>query len=51
MKSDFGGHDNIHHDNVYAYYGQGFGICNQIKGHPDSFYSNHVGETISRPKC
>ena len=42
MKSDFGGHDNIHHDNVYAYYNQGFGICNQIKGHPDSFYSNHV---------
>ena len=27
---------------MYAYYSQGFGICNQIKGHPDSFYSNHV---------
>jgi hypothetical protein len=27
---------------VYAYYSQGFGICNQIKGHPDSFYNNHV---------
>lgn len=27
---------------VYAYYSQGFGICNQEKGHPDSFYSNHV---------
>ena len=22
--------------------GQGFGICNQLKGHPDQFYSNHV---------
>jgi len=42
MKSDFGGHDNIHHHNVYAYVGHGFGICNQLKGHPDSFYSNHV---------
>ena len=42
MKSDFGGHDNVHHDNVYAYVGKGFGICNQLKGHPDQFYNNHV---------
>lgn len=40
MKSDFGGHDNVHHDNVYAYVGSGFSICNQLKGHPDQFYSN-----------
>jgi hypothetical protein len=38
-----GGHDNVHHDNVYAFVGQGFGICNQLKGHPDQFYNNHVG--------
>lgn len=42
LKSDFGGHDNVHHDNVYAFVGQGFGICQQLKGHPDKFYSNHV---------
>jgi hypothetical protein len=42
MKSDFGGHDNHHALNVYAYVGNGFGICNQLKGHPDAFYANHV---------
>ena len=42
MKSDFGGHDNVHHDNIYAYVGSGFSICNQLKGHPDQFYSNHL---------
>jgi hypothetical protein len=30
----------VHHSNVYAYVGSGFSICNQLKGHPDSFYSN-----------
>lgn len=39
------GHDNQHHDNVYAYVGKGFGICNQLEGHGDSFYSNHVVQT------
>jgi hypothetical protein len=42
MKSDFGGHDNVHHHNVYAYVGAGFSICNQLKGHPDQFYANHL---------
>ena len=42
MKSDFGGHENVHHDNIYGYMGAGFGICSQLKGHPDQFYSNHV---------
>lgn len=32
----------MHHDNVYGYMNSGFGICNQLKGHPDSFFSNHV---------
>jgi len=27
---------------VYAYVGKGYGICNQLKGHPDQFYNNHV---------
>jgi hypothetical protein len=39
---DFGGHDNHAFDNVYAYVGQGFGICGQLKGHVDYFYNNHV---------
>merc|ERR1719515_497455 len=26
MKSDFGGHDNYHHDNIYAYVGQAIGF-------------------------
>lgn len=36
------GHDNIHNQNIYAYVGAGFSICNQLKGHPDQFFSNHV---------
>ena len=42
MKSDFGGHDNNHEKNVYAYVNSAFGICNQLKGHPDRFHDNHV---------
>lgn len=42
MKSDYGGHDNHHHHNTYAYVGKGFSICNQLKGFPDEFYSNCV---------
>ena len=42
MKNDFGGHDNHHHDNIYAYVGRGFGICAQLPGHEDYFYNNTV---------
>ena len=42
MKNDFDGHDNHHHDNVYAYVGRGFGICGQLEGHEDMFYNNYV---------
>ena len=35
-------HDNVHHDNIYAYVGGGFSICNQLKGHPDQFFRNTV---------
>jgi hypothetical protein len=41
-KNDFGGHDNHAHDNVYAYVGQGFGICGQLAGHVDFFVNNIV---------
>ena len=47
MKNDFGGHDNHHHHNVYAYVGQGLGISGQQPGHEDEFYSNKV--VLTRP--
>lgn len=40
MKNDFGGHDNHHHNNIYAFVGLGFGINKQLPGHEDSFYNN-----------
>ena len=43
MKSDFDGHDNHHHDNVYAYVGEGYGINHDVlPGHQDHFYNNYV---------
>ena len=40
MKNDFGGHDNHHYNNVYAYVGQGLGVCSQQAGHEDYYYNN-----------
>lgn len=55
MKNDFGGHDNDHHDNIYAYVGKGFGICPQLEGHVDYFYNNTVVMThdgdYGNPAC
>lgn len=45
MKNDFAGSDNFHENNVYAYVGQGFGICNQLEGHADTFANNIVWQT------
>ena len=42
MKNDFGGHDNRHYNNIYAYVDKGFGISQQLKGHEDYFYNNTV---------
>ncbi len=42
MKNDFGGHDNHHYNNVYAFISDGFRICSQLKGHVDYFYNNSV---------
>jgi len=42
MKSDFGGHDNHHHDNIYAYVGKGYSLSGQLTGHEDYFYKNKV---------
>ena len=40
MKNDFGGHDNHHYNNVYAYVGQGLGVCSQQPGHEDYYFNN-----------
>ena len=42
MKNDYGGHDNHHYNNIYAYVGIGFGIVQQLNGHEDYFYNNTV---------
>ena len=42
MKNDFGGHDNFHFNNMYAYVGQGLDVCQQLNGHSDYFYNNSV---------
>ena len=55
MKNDFGGHDNHHYNNIYAYVGKGFKICSQHKGHEDYFFNNTVVMTTNgdygNPKC
>ena len=40
LKSDFGGHDNRHHDNVYYVSTSCVGVCAQKPGHTDAFYNN-----------
>jgi len=44
MKNDFGGHDNYHHGNIYAYVGQAIGFYDapMLDGHEDKFYDNKV---------
>lgn len=55
MKNDYGGHDNRHYNNIYAYVGTGFKICSQLKGHEDYFFNNTVVMTndgnYGNPKC
>ena len=41
MKSDFSGHDNRHHDNVYAFVSGGcLGVGSFLPGHEDEFSRN-----------
>ena len=54
MKNDFGGHDNHHFNNIYAYPGQGLGVCSQLKGHEDYFYNNKLvitGHKVGGFRC
>merc|ERR1712139_142034 len=48
MKNDFGGHDNHHYGNIYAYVGQGPGDGTTLdEGHEDMFFNNTVVMTGS----
>merc|ERR1712160_52669 len=47
MKTDFGGHDNHHFNNIYAYVGRAMGVTNTYEGHEDYFYGNKVVLTRS----
>mmetsp|Transcript_30791 Transcript_30791/g.60069 ORF Transcript_30791/g.60069 Transcript_30791/m.60069 type:complete len:473 (+) Transcript_30791:942-2360(+) len=44
MKNDFGGHDNYHFNNTYAYVGQAVGFYDapMLPGHEDHFVQNQV---------
>ncbi|CAB9517687.1 expressed unknown protein [Seminavis robusta] len=42
MKNDFGGCDNWHYRNIYAYVGKAIFSMKQIKGHEDHFFENRV---------
>jgi len=54
MKNDFGGHDNHHTDNIYAYVGQALGVCGALDNHEDVFTGNKVvltGSNVGGPQC
>jgi hypothetical protein len=47
MKNDFGGHDNHHWNNIYAYASQGLVVNAQLEGHEDYSYNkvmNYLGK-------
>jgi hypothetical protein len=46
LQSDFGGHDNVHHDQLFAFVGAGFHVMPQPEGHVDTFYNNKVILTV-----
>jgi len=54
MKNDFGGHDNHHVGNIYAYVGHALGVCTQLDGHEDVFENNRVvmtGSDVGGVQC
>jgi hypothetical protein len=42
LKSDFGGHDNHHFNNIYAGVGRALSVTGTLPGHQDKFYNNKV---------
>merc|ERR1712070_465034 len=54
MKNDFGGHDNLHYNNIYAYAGKALAVTDPLPGHEDQFYSNKVvltGSGVGGVQC
>ena len=57
LKTDWGGHDNYHYNNVYAYLEQALATTmteKQLPGHSDAFFNNKVvllGRLIGTPDC
>eukprot|EP00656_Telonema_subtile_P055484 TRINITY_DN8602_c0_g1_i3.p1 TRINITY_DN8602_c0_g1~~TRINITY_DN8602_c0_g1_i3.p1 ORF type:complete len:296 (-),score=85.39 TRINITY_DN8602_c0_g1_i3:241-1128(-) len=50
LKSDFGGHDNHHYNNIYYTDGGCMGVCAQKPGHEDAFYNNTCISSASSPE-
>jgi len=55
MKTDFGGHDNHHFGNIYAYVGHSVSVTSDtLEGHEDYFYGNKIVMTstdLGRAQC
>mmetsp|Transcript_11963 Transcript_11963/g.27288 ORF Transcript_11963/g.27288 Transcript_11963/m.27288 type:complete len:891 (+) Transcript_11963:48-2720(+) len=54
MKNDFGGHDNHHYNNTYAFVGQAMGVTKTLVGHEDFFTGNSVvmlGTNVGGVEC
>merc|ERR1711918_38649 len=54
MKNDFGGHDNHHYNNIYAFAGRAMGVTTILPGHEDQFYGNKVvltGTDVGGVQC
>ena len=54
MKNDFGGHDNHHEENIYAYVGRALGVCGALENHEDVFSGNMVvltSNSVGGPQC
>jgi len=54
MKNDFGGHDNYHYGNIYAYAEQAMGVDRTLPGHEDLFTDNKAvlrASNIGSPEC
>jgi hypothetical protein len=60
MKSDCGGHDNVHHDNLYAYVNKAMQFSfyennnDVLDGHANKFFDNRVvmeADDVGDPIC
>jgi hypothetical protein len=54
MKNDFGGHDNWHFRNIFAFSNQALGVVPTLAGHEDHFESNYAvlrSSSAGSPQC